>query len=152
MGGNAGHGAQLGAGQVALLHAHGDGGVARLALLDGVGFEPLVVGRGWSRGRTVQHRKCNAWARLPRIAAEAAETFGHQLGPRDAAVGQDVGVLAVDFFLEPGKAAVAHQEFEPRQVAVLAVAVLVEDADHGFDTIEEAVFGQEIVEELSFAG
>ena len=31
-----------------------------------------------------------------------------------------------------------------------AVAVLVEDADHGFDFVEQALFGNELVEQLGF--
>ena len=42
-GGEPGDAAQLFAGEVALVGAHGDGGVAGLTLFDHIGFEPCIV-------------------------------------------------------------------------------------------------------------
>ena len=82
----------------------------------------------------------------------AAEAFGHDFGPLDAAVLHDIVVLFGDLLFHPGEAAVAHHELHARGVLVLAVAVLIEDADDGFAPVEQAVLGNELVEELGFGG
>src|ERR1035441_5982272 len=80
------------------------------------------------------------------------ESLGDQLGPSDAAVFQNVGVLALDLLAQPVDAAFAQHELHARLVAVLAVAVLVEHAHDGFAAVEQALFGQELVEQLGFGG
>ncbi len=87
-----------------------------------------------------------------RIRLIAAETLGDPFRPRDSAVGQDVGVFLFDLLLDPRDTARAHQELDARRIAVLPVAVLVEDADHRFDAVDQALFGQELVEKLRFDG
>ncbi len=84
------HGAQLVGGEVALVHAHGDGGVTGLLLLDA----------RWSRARRripdrrgvagSDHRQQRAIAQRLRVRLVAAETFRHHVRPGDAAVGQNV--------------------------------------------------------------
>src|ERR1019366_1552831 len=55
-------------------------------------------------------------------------------------------------FLHPGEAAVAHHELHARGVLVLAVAVLIEDAEDGFAPVEQALFGDELFEQLGLGG
>src|ERR1035438_6068214 len=141
--------AQLIAGQVALIDGHGDGRIPRLLLLLHVAGEPSVVGCVAGR-RLVEHRQQGAVAERLRVGLVSAEALGHYRRPLDAAVLQDIVVLFGDLLLHPGEAAVAHHELHARGVLVLAVAVLIEDADNGFAPVEQALFGDELVEQLGF--
>ena len=58
----------------------------------------------------------------------------------------------LDLLAQPVDAALAHDELHARLVLVLAVAVLIEDADDGFAAVEQALFGEELVEQLRFRG
>jgi hypothetical protein len=110
-----------------------------------------VVG-GVAGSGLVDHREQGAVAERLRVRLVAAEALGHDGGPLDAAVGQDIVVLFGDLLFHPGEAAVAHHELHARGVLVLAVAVLVEDADDGFAPVEQALFGDELVEQLGLGG
>src|ERR1022692_1130429 len=139
--------AQLVAGEVALIDGHGDGGVPRLLLLLHVAGEPRMVG-GVAGSRLVEHGEKGAVAERLRVGLVSAEALGHNRRPLDAAVLHDIVVLFGDLLLHPGEAAVAHHELHARGVLVLAVAVLIEDADDGFAPVEQALFGDELVEQL----
>ena len=64
----------------------------------------------------------------------------------------DIVVLLLDLLFQPVEAALAHHELHARLVLVLAIAVLVEDAEHGFALVEQALLGDELVEQLRFGG
>ena len=143
--------AQLGAREVALVHPHDHGGVAGLPLLDHVAFEPRVVRRVLVVVR-LQHREQRAIAQRLRLRLVAAEAFRNHVGPGDAAVGEDILVFLFDLFLEPLEAALAHDEFHAGLVLVLAVAVAVENAEHRFALVEQALFGEELFQQLRLGG
>src|ERR1035438_1078590 len=145
----AGEATHLRAGQVTLIHAHDDCGVAALLLLDEVGFEPPIVLRIAS-AVGVYDRQQRALAQRLRVRFVSAESFRHQFGPDDAAVFQNIGVLALDLLAQPVDAALAQYELQARLVAVLAVAVLIEHTHDGLATVEQALFGKELVEQLGF--
>src|SRR5262249_33670922 len=105
-----------------------------------------------ARRRRIDDGQQRAIAERLRARLVSAEAFGHLPGPRDSAVGQDIGVLLLDLFPQPGKAALAHHELHARFVLVLAVAVRVEDRYHGFDPVQQALFRHELMENLRFGG
>ncbi len=82
----------------------------------------------------------------------AAEAFGHLIGRGDAAVLDDVGIFLVYLFLKPLETALAHYELETRHIAVLAVAVLIENAQHSFNAVDDTVGGKEFVDQPGFDG
>src|ERR1035438_1159250 len=112
-----------------------------------VGGEPCGV-----RVRGADDGEQSAIAKRWRGGLVAAETLGDDFGPGNATVRDDARELTLDLFLEPGETALAHHEFEARLVPVSPVAVLVEDAHHGFALLQQVLFGDEIVEELRFDG
>ncbi|SPE37158.1 hypothetical protein SBA3_260014 [Candidatus Sulfopaludibacter sp. SbA3] len=79
-----------------------------------------------------------------------AEALRHPLRPSDAAILQNVGELFFDLLLHPGEAAVAQDEFHARHILVLAIAELVKHADDGFAPVEQALFRNEVAEQLRF--
>ena len=123
--------AQLIAVKVALLHAHRHDRIARSA----------SALRRWSRasGRTAAsaaRRSSTTGSRRQCRAARAS--IGSRRNPRAPSPGIGMPPLsrmsAYSFSicsLQPVEAALAHHELQPRLVLVLAVAVLIEDADHG---------------------
>ena len=53
---------------------------------------------------------------------------------------------------QPVDAALAQYELQPRLVLVAAVAVTVEDADHRFAAVQQALLRDEVFEQLRFGG
>ena len=112
----------------------------------------MVSRQALNAGDGVEHRKHLArsgwwWNRL-----KTTEVFGNGFRHGDAAVGQDVLILLLDGVAQPIEPAGAHHELQPGFVLVLAVAVDVEHADHGFHAADDFLGGKELVEELGFDG
>ena len=110
--------AQLLAGQIALLHAHGNGGVAGLLLLGHVGLPPRVVS-----GSPVRWFTTGSSAPLPSgcgcdwYPPKPSGTISGQAIPPFARMS---AIFLLDLLAQPLDAAFAQHEFQPRLVLVAA--------------------------------
>ena len=98
----------------------------------------------------VQHRQLLASSQWWWHCLKTTETPRNLVGQGDAAVGQDVAVFLLHVLLYPVEAALADDELQSRLVLVLPVAVLVEEAQHGFDLVHQQAGGDEFVQQLRF--
>src|SRR6516164_3215398 len=93
--------AHLRAGQIALIDTNDYRRVSSLLLFDDVGLEPAVV-CGVARAIGANYRQQRAVTERLRMRLVAAEPFGYNFRPRDAAVLENVLVFALDLFAHPG--------------------------------------------------
>ena len=142
---------QLSAEKIALLHAHRHRGVAGLLLLGNVGCQPRVI-LAVARLVTLDQRQQRSLPKRLRPRLVAAEALRYHLRPSDPAVSQDELVFLFHLFAQPLDAALAQHEFQPRLVLVGAIAVTVEDTDHRFAPVQQALLGNELFEQLRFGG
>ena len=143
----------LGTVEIALLHARRHDGISLLLLFRDIGIEPPLVLR--DRRWPLPPITGSNWAPSQRSAARIEPPKPSGTSRRQVRFRHFAGCRRILFrsaSCSQSNAPLAQDELQSGLVAVLAVAVLVEDADDRFDAVDQALLGQEVVEQARRVG